>query len=228
MAKAKKVRPKEEPKEAEPIYLDVPFYRQTQDFTCGPACVMMAMAYFDYGVEMGKDLEIDIWREAHPGEIYGTIRYGLALAAKKRGFGASILSNTKELEFLDFIKQKYPNASMKRLDFFFEDMEARCQNAGVLIDTDDVTMEIIEDTMRQGHIPIVLMTAAIFTNEDVPHWVVICGLDLERMTITLNNPLGEGPETLTLERFHDGYGWRGKEVMVSIYEQAFPTKKGKK
>jgi len=94
MAKAKKVRPKEEPKEAEPIYLDVPFYRQTQDFTCGPACVMMAMAYFDYGVEMGKDLEIDIWREAHPGEIYGTIRYGLALAAKKRGFGASILSNT--------------------------------------------------------------------------------------------------------------------------------------
>jgi hypothetical protein len=227
MAKKQK-KQKEEPPENGPIFLDVPFYRQTQDFTCGPACVMMAMAYFDYAVDLDKELEIDIWRESHPGEVYGTIRYGLALAAKKRGFGASILSNTKEIEFLDFIKQKYPSSDLKRLDFFFQDMEARCQNAGILIDMDDVPMETVQDAMRMGHVPILLMTASIFTNEDIPHWVVISGLDLERGTIMVNNPLGEGPETLTLERFQDGYGWRGKEVMVDIYEQAFPRKKGKK
>jgi hypothetical protein len=210
------------------VFLEIPFYRQTEDYSCGPACLMMAMASLDYNVEMTKKFEMEIWRESHPGEIYGTVRGGLALAARKRGFGASILSNTKDLEWLDYIEHKYLKFSRKRLDAHLEDFESRCLNQGVLIDIDTVTMEIIDQAMREGHVPIVLMNAMIFTDEDVPHWVVISGLDLERGTITLNNPLGEGPDTIPLERFHDGYGWRGKETMIEIYALDAQVKKGKK
>jgi len=42
------------------IHLDIPFYRQHYDFTCGPASLMMAMKYLDNNVCTGKNLEIDI------------------------------------------------------------------------------------------------------------------------------------------------------------------------
>jgi hypothetical protein len=45
--------------------LEVPFYRQRFEFTCGAACLMMAMKYFDPSLKLTKDLEIDIWREAN-------------------------------------------------------------------------------------------------------------------------------------------------------------------
>jgi len=228
MAQKKGVSHIVEKEPTDQVFLEIPFYRQTEDYSCGPACLMMAMASLDYNIDMSKELEMEIWKESHPGEIFGTVRCGLALAAKKRGFGASILSNTKDLEWLDFIEHKYPKFSKKRLEAHLEDFESRSLNAGVLIDVDTLTMEIIDKTMREGHVPIVLMTAAIFTDEDIPHWVVISGLDLERGTITLNNPLGEGPDTIPLERFHDGYGWRGKETMIEIYKPVAPLKKKKK
>ena len=45
------------------IQLNIPFYRQHYDFTCGPASLMMAMKYLDKEVRLGKELELDLWRE---------------------------------------------------------------------------------------------------------------------------------------------------------------------
>ena len=45
------------------IQLNIPFYRQHYDFTCGPASLMMAMKYLDNDVCLGKELELDLWRE---------------------------------------------------------------------------------------------------------------------------------------------------------------------
>jgi len=223
MAKRPTEKPNPGPKS--PILLDVPFYKQTQDFTCGPASLMMAMAYFDYNIPLEKDLEIDIWREAHPGEVYGTVRYGLVLAALKREFGATIISNTKDIEFREYLKVHYKDLNNERLDFFFKDMRARCKKAGVVERLADVTVEDIYEALSAGLVPIVLMNAQIFTNEDVAHWVVVSGLDLEEGHITVNNPSGDAPETLTLERFHEGFGYRDNEVMVAIFESAFIKKK---
>ncbi len=49
------------------IHRDIPFYHQHYDFTCGPASLMMAMKYLDNDVHLGKDLEIDLWREGNLG-----------------------------------------------------------------------------------------------------------------------------------------------------------------
>jgi hypothetical protein len=54
-----KDRPKDD------VALNVPFYHQQQDFTCGSASLMMAMKYFNPSLEMSVDLEIDIWRESN-------------------------------------------------------------------------------------------------------------------------------------------------------------------
>ena len=65
------------------ISLNIPFYRQHYDFTCGPASLMMAMKYLDNDMRLGKELEIDLWREGNLVAICGTSRYGLAFSAAR-------------------------------------------------------------------------------------------------------------------------------------------------
>lgn len=63
----------------------VPYYRQTLDFTCGPAALMMAMKALCPGLSLDRSLELRLWREATT--IFmtsghgGCGPYGLALAA---------------------------------------------------------------------------------------------------------------------------------------------------
>ena len=221
-------RSPEKYKDSEPVLLDVPFYRQTQDFTCGPACAMMAMAHYDYNIELDAELEIDVWRESHPGEVYGTIRYGLAHSMWRRGFGVKIFSNTKELEFLDFIKFRYKDIDLKRLDFFYREMAARCKKAGIPEEFQDLTLEDIDQVLQDGQVPILLTNAKIFTSEDVPHWIVVAGLDMTRGIITVNNPLGDAQEALTFESFQEGMGYRENQVMLVVLPAQPGRKKGKK
>ncbi|HEX5419371.1 MAG TPA: peptidase C39 family protein, partial [Gammaproteobacteria bacterium] len=42
----------------------VPYYRQTLDFTCGPAALMMAMKALASDLKTDRALEIELWREA--------------------------------------------------------------------------------------------------------------------------------------------------------------------
>lgn len=42
----------------------VPYYQQTLDFTCGPACLLMAMKALQPERSMSRAEELQIWREA--------------------------------------------------------------------------------------------------------------------------------------------------------------------
>ena len=79
----------------------IPFYRQSYDFTCGPACMIMAMKAFDPAIKPARELEIDLWREANLIEAYATSHHGLAMAAHRRGFRAMTWGNAKADRLLD-------------------------------------------------------------------------------------------------------------------------------
>jgi predicted double-glycine peptidase len=88
--------------------LEVPFYRQRFEFTCGAACLMMTMKYFDSNLKLTKDLEIDIWREANLVEDWPTCGRGLAYSAAKRGFGARIVASVDDIPFKEN-SESFPN-----------------------------------------------------------------------------------------------------------------------
>ncbi|HEY5539043.1 MAG TPA: peptidase C39 family protein [Thermoplasmata archaeon] len=44
---------------------EVPFRHQSFDFTSGPACLLMAMRHFDPSLEVTREREVDLWREAN-------------------------------------------------------------------------------------------------------------------------------------------------------------------
>src|SRR3546814_17293226 len=47
-----------------PTAPQVPYYHQTTDFTCGPACLLMAMAALVPGRQMAPSDELRLWRHA--------------------------------------------------------------------------------------------------------------------------------------------------------------------
>ena len=66
-----------------------PYFHQTTDFTCGPACIMMALAWADRAFKPAPALEFPLWREATtifsgagPG---GCEPYGMAVTLKRHG-----------------------------------------------------------------------------------------------------------------------------------------------
>jgi hypothetical protein len=119
-----------EPEPQETIQLNVPFYNQHFDFSCGPASLMMAMKYFDEHLPLTKDLEIDIWREANMLEIYGTSRFGLAYAAAIRGFRAIVTSKSDTIDFVDTICKSISDLNQQMLKLHFNERKDRCKKNG--------------------------------------------------------------------------------------------------
>ena len=110
------------------IHLEIPFYRQHFDFTCGPACLMMAMKYLEPDVRPGKDLEIDLWREANLVAVCGTSRYGLAFSAATRGFSARVTSSTGGIDFAEKFVPSLDDPAMELLKNSSQSEERDAEN----------------------------------------------------------------------------------------------------
>src|SRR5581483_4060300 len=85
-----------------------PYMHQSTDFTCGPACIMMALGWADPEFQPSPALEFQLWREATtiftgsgPG---GCEAYGLALAIKRRGLQPEIYVSRPGPYFLDTVR----------------------------------------------------------------------------------------------------------------------------
>ncbi|RVA37463.1 GNAT family N-acetyltransferase, partial [Mesorhizobium sp. M7A.F.Ca.US.001.01.1.1] len=93
-----------------PIATKVPFYPQTCEFTCGPCCLMMAMANFDRGFVPDPVMEIRLWREATtvfmmsgPG---GCEPFGLAVSGYESGLAVEIYVSFYGALFLQSVRSE--------------------------------------------------------------------------------------------------------------------------
>lgn len=198
--------------------LDVPFWGQSLDFSCGPACLLMAMAHHDPGVERSRGHEIDVWREANLVEIGATSRYGLALAAHRRGFPARVVGSVEGVAYLEAIRS-HVDVDEDLMGLFAEDLQAK---ARAVADVDEevrpVTVADIERTLLDGWVPIVLTDTRMFTeDEEIPHWVVVTAVLGDALRV--HNPLDashRAHEAIAIEDFLEGFGYGGDQAMVAV------------
>jgi len=196
--------------------LDVPFHRQMQEFTCGAACLMMAMKYFDPKLKLTRELEIDIWREANLVEDWSTCGRGLAYSAAKRGFGARIVASVDDIPFKQKILKISPNADRRVLGFFFRDMQKRALALDVKEERRQVTVEEVFSALDKREVPIVLVNAKFLHREDAPHWIVVRGHDSNEAFI--HDPLWRRRRSTAIRTHHFermiGYGTG--QVMIAV------------
>lgn len=173
--------------------LNVPYYEQGTDFTCGPASLLMAMKTFNPKVEMSLSKELQIWREATT--IFmtsghgGCGPHGLALAAWRRGYKSVMyVSHTRPL-FIDSVRSL---EKKKIISLVHKDFEKKIDEAKIEVHRKRLPLTELKDILKSGGIPLVLITTYHFDNNRSPHWVVVTAYD--NSFIYIHDPDQEEPE----------------------------------
>lgn len=165
-------------RDAPPPARQVPYYQQTTEFTCGAACLLMAMAALEAQRPMTQAEEIQLWREATT--VFMTAGHGgcspqgLALAAWRRGFAVRLEVSQAGSLFLQGVRSPEKKAIMQLVeDSFTHDLADTGveQNINSTLD--------VRAALDAGFKPIVLISSYRFTRLKAPHWVMITGCDEE-------------------------------------------------
>jgi len=156
----------------------VPYWPQSAEFTCGPAALMMAMAALDRTVVLDETHELRLWREATTVFMTsghgGCEPFGLALAAHRRGFAATVHLTSDDFLFLDGVRSEAKRRVMRLVQADFRAEAAKTDIAVVhrAFDLGDLAALLAE-----GGVALVLISHWRMYREKAPHWIVAHGLD---------------------------------------------------
>ena len=211
--------------------LPISYYRQSLEFTCGPAALMMAMHALDHRIEPSRKLELRLWREATT--IFMTAGhggcgpYGLGLAAARRGFGVEIFVTDPGVHFVDSVRDP---AKKEVIALVQDDMLEQLQELNVAIHNDVLDPQRLRARFQAGAVPLALLSSWQIYEARMPHWVVISGFD--DYFVFVNDPfvdVDKGETELDSinmpiahETFHQiaRYGRRALRAIVLISKRA--------
>lgn len=156
----------------------VPFYRQTTEFSCGPASLMMAMACLQPDIELSQAHELQLWRESTT--IFmtsghgGCGPHGLALAACRRGFHVEMVLNQTDVLFIDSVRDQ---EKRKIISLVQDDFLRQLAQTDVKIKYNSITMTDLITHMDAGRIPVILISTYRINRNKAPHWVLLTAHD---------------------------------------------------
>ncbi len=156
----------------------VPWYRQTTEFTCGPASLMMAMQALDHERKPSQREELQLWREATT--IFMTAGHGgchplgLALAAVKRGFQADVWISKRGALFVDSVRNE---AKKHIIEMVHKDFVRQAKQAGITVHYREITQATLTRAMKDGALPLILISTWQLDGKRSPHWVVLSAFD---------------------------------------------------
>jgi ribosomal protein S18 acetylase RimI-like enzyme len=154
------------------------YFHQSTEFTCGPACLMMALAWADPSLEPGPAFEFQLWREATtiflasgPG---GCEVYGLAVALRRRGLQPEIHASQDGPYFLGTVSSAEKRRVMEVTQAEFR-REARALSihSHLTRASESVFMRAFDE----GRVAIVLVSGYQMQSRGQPHWVFAFGRD---------------------------------------------------
>jgi ribosomal-protein-alanine acetyltransferase len=153
-----------------------PYFRQTTDFTCAPACMAMALAWASPALRPDPVLELQLWREATtifmtsgPG---GCEPYGIATALKKRGLRPAVHVSQRGPFFLDGVRSEDKKRVMRVAQAGFQ---AEAEALGVPIHVGPFGDADLSVAFARGEIAIVLVSGYRMYRQKAPHWVLAFG-----------------------------------------------------
>jgi len=123
--------------------------------------------------------------------------------------------------YVEVVKDTRENVDIKMLNFFFKDIKKRSVKANIKEIIKEIGVEDIRNTLDEGALPIVLVTAKYFSGEDLAHWILIKGYDTKHFYI--NNPLDEPEhrkEKFTINMIRKVLGYYGKKSLIAIYPKS--------
>jgi len=199
--------------------VDVPFYKQTLDFSCGPACLLMALKAQDAATPHSFELEVDLWREATIGAVPATMPHGLALAAWRRGFSTRLVVSSTNPPFEARIRARmYVGPWQDALGRIWDDLRARTLAAGIREEVRPVALADVDRALDAGEVPIILTDTGHFSEDekDIPHWVVVG--ERSHRGYVVHDPLHDtaARATLNAKDLEAALGYQGDQALVAV------------
>lgn len=165
----------------------IPYYAQTLDFTCGPACLMMAIRHFVPDLKFDRMLELTLWKEATlifmTSGVGGTGPFGLAVAAQRRGFSTRIISSKDQTPFFASVRLE---KKREVIQLVHEALREQAEDLGIAIAYYNFPFDEIAAAMHRNMIPIVLISTYRLSGDRAPHWVLVTGYDDDHVYV--NDP----------------------------------------
>ncbi len=179
-----------------------PYFHQTTDFTCGPACMLMALAWAGQPIEAGPAFEYQLWREATtiftaagPG---GCDPFGLAVALARRGLRTEIFVNHPGPYFLDSVRSEEKRRVMRVIQ---ADFRQQAEALNIPVHLRALEPEHLLEALHSGACAIVLVAGYRLLPRDVPHWVFVPGSAEDSILIHDPEPARDGPGEPAPSRF---------------------------
>jgi ribosomal protein S18 acetylase RimI-like enzyme len=153
-----------------------PYFHQSTDFTCGPACIMMALAWADRNCKPVPAFEFALWREATtmfsgagPG---GCEPYGMAVTLKRHGLVPEMYVSRPGPYFLDNVK-----SADRRRAMTLTQAEFKRESSALDIPShfSPVNESLLMSTFDAGNVAIVLVSGYHMIPRGVPHWIFAFG-----------------------------------------------------
>jgi ribosomal protein S18 acetylase RimI-like enzyme len=180
-----------------------PYFHQTTDFTCGPACMMMALAWAGHSVRAEPACEFRLWREAStffaasgPG---GCDPFGLAVALRRRDLRPEVFVSRPGPYFLDGVRSEQKRRVMRIGQAGFR---READELGIPVHLTPLGESALMQALSSGASAIVLVTGYRMLRRRVPHWVFAWGQ--AHGSILIHDPaaeMDEGGEVRSPETF---------------------------
>ncbi len=182
------------------LLLEVPYYAQTAEFSCGPACALMLLDHFN-GTKPSRELEFEVWREVNMIGVPGCDPFSLALALNKRGLDVKIFAESAfDLKGpgVKAVQKIFGKQAPELLQFAVMQSMKRMRKEKLEWEKRLPTRREVSEALRDKVVP-----AFMLLMHEAPHWILIEGES--RGGYLINDPYFEG-------------GGRGKKIAYSRFE----------
>jgi ribosomal protein S18 acetylase RimI-like enzyme len=150
-----------------------PFYAQTTDFTCGPSCLLMALAWSDPAFRPDRTAELRLWREATTvfmtSGLGGCEPYGLAATLARHGLKPELRLSSPGPFFLDSVRSQDKREVMRLTQ---EDFRREAEARGVPIHASALDDQALRTVLNGDAVAIVLVSGYRMFGKKAPHWVL--------------------------------------------------------
>lgn len=169
---------------------NVPYYPQTSEFTCGPACVLMVMKHFDPKTRMTRHLEFEVWRKCNMIGIRGADPFGLAVPLIEAGLEVRLVTQRRKvIEEKPWRHRLLRHFSREEIELSFYGMrenQRRATEKNLPVRYKRPVIADIVEKIRDEFVPIALVHMGMIHHLNIPHWVVVADADEDR--VVFNDP----------------------------------------
>ena len=169
---------------------NVPYYAQSAEFSCGPACVLMVMKHFEPKLKIDRRLEFEVWRQCNMIGTRGADPYGLSIPLLDAGYEVRLITQRRTAVDFEWWKRRLRNrftAEDVELSVFgIKENQHRTRTRGLPVTYRRPTVVDIVRGVREGYVPVALVHMGVIHSLNIPHWVVVA--DADEQTVTFNDP----------------------------------------